>query len=316
LRIFRAGLIVSVLAVAAGCSDPPITPDPIPDAPTLTCPATVQAVTVGSPVPIFFTVPAAVGGQTPVPVTCSVAPGTAFPLGSTAVSCTATDSLNRTASCNFTVTVSAVPRISKTKFLAFGDSLTFGRCGAAPTVCTGGYIPRLDELLLTRYWRQSFTFNNAGVPGERAATGEARLGSELSRYNPEVLLLMHGTNDLLASPATSAQALVSLENMVVMAQARGVTVFIATVPPIAPGGPSASSIPLVVPYNNGIKAIAARRGVQVVDIYTPLNADTARYYSGNDVHPLAEGYKVMGETWYAAISAALENTPTSAMSRR
>jgi lysophospholipase L1-like esterase len=253
--------------------------------------------------------------MSPVPVTCSATPGAAFPLGSSAVTCTATDALSRQASCNFIVTVTVVPRISKTKFLAFGDSITFGRCGPAPTECKGGYVPRLHELLLTRYWRQSFTVTNVGISGERAAVGEARLSSELNRYNPDVLLLMEGTNDLLAAPPTTNQALRALEDMVATAQSRGITVFIATVPPIAPGGPSASSIPLVAPFNDAIKVMAARRGVRVVDIFTALNADIPRYYSGNDVHPIAEGHKVMGETFYAAISAALENTP-AAMSKR
>jgi hypothetical protein len=42
------------------------------------------------------------------------------------VQCTATDTLNRSNSCSFTVTVSRTPQLSVTKFLAFGDSITAG----------------------------------------------------------------------------------------------------------------------------------------------------------------------------------------------
>lgn len=258
--------------------------------------------------PVTFTVPTAVNGKLPVTVTCSRPSGSAFSLGSTAVTCTATDALARQASCNFNVTVTVTPKISKTKFLAFGDSITFGRCGPAPAVCPP-YTVRLEELLRARYTEQNFLVVTRGFPGDTTSMGEDRLPNELSAYNPEVLLLMEGTNDLTA--ATSASKTIgSLDQMIFDARARGVTaIFLATVPPIAPGGPNNSVIPSVAPLNAQIRDLAARRSVQLVDVYAALNADVPRYYVDNDLHPTAEGLRVIGETFYAAIRAALDITP-------
>ena len=50
------------------------------------------------------------------PSTCTPASGHMFPIGTTTVTCTATDSLNRQATCSFNVTVSKLPPLSKTRF--------------------------------------------------------------------------------------------------------------------------------------------------------------------------------------------------------
>ena len=66
------------------------------------------------------------GGEGTVNVTCSPPSGETFPIGMTPVQCTATDSLGRTGTCAFGVTVSKLAQLSKTKYLAFGDSITAG----------------------------------------------------------------------------------------------------------------------------------------------------------------------------------------------
>lgn len=305
-------LVATLTGLAACGSSPTAPPPPVPDAPTLSCPASASIESLdGAPAPFTFTVPSAVGGQTPVSVTCSRAPGSLFQLGATVVSCIATDALSRQATCNFNVTVTVTPRISKTKFLALGDSITEGRCGPKPNMCPPWTL-RLDELLRGRYTRQAFVVTNRGISGERAPAGEDRLLSELNAYNPEVLLLMEGTNDLTAIPPDAAEALESLEDMIDLAKGRGITVFLATIAPIAPGGPNSAVIPLVAPFNASIRTLAARKGVPLVDVYSALNADIARYYVGDDLHPTGEGLRLIGETFYSAIRAALDTTPGGA----
>jgi hypothetical protein len=132
----------------------------------------------------------------------------------------------------------------------------------------------------------------------------------LSTVNPEVLMLMEGTNDLNNGASNIPEALESLEDMINIARQRGVTsIFLATIAPIAPGGPSSSTIPLVFPFNSEIRNLAARKGVTLVDVYSALNADLPRYYAGDDLHPLAEGHRVIGETFYESIRTTLDITP-------
>lgn len=261
--------------------------------------------------PLSFTVPTAVGGKLPVPVTCSAQPGAAFPVGSTIVTCTATDALGRQASCNFNVTVTVTPRISKTRFLAFGDSITFGRCGPKeplPNTCPP-YTARLGELLRARYTQQTFVIATSGIGGERATEGEDRLPGELATYNPEVLLLMEGTNDMLSNPLEEDEALESLEDMVNAGINRGIRVFLATLPPILPRGPNDFAVDRVVRFNAEIRDLAARKGISLVEVFGALNADLNRYYTIDDVHPNNNGLRLIGETFYAAIRSTLDTTP-------
>jgi hypothetical protein len=71
---------------------------------TLACPAPSATSYDGKPVVMSFSA-LINGGTQPVTAVCSPPSGTAFPVGTTAVSCVATDAVRRTASCSTTATV-------------------------------------------------------------------------------------------------------------------------------------------------------------------------------------------------------------------
>ena len=198
---FRRALIVLCWAGAAGCHSPsPPTPPPTTDAfptgPQITCPASPGTLTsaTGQPIPVQYGAAIASGGAPSVTVACSPQSGSLFPVGSTSVVCTATDSRSRTNSCNFTVVVQQPPRITLTQFEAFGDSITWGEDGqndgCATTsgelkilrqrgqlqpecqVPTGRTYPEaLTQSLAARYVTQSPVVANAGCRGEAAGSG-------------------------------------------------------------------------------------------------------------------------------------------------
>ena len=140
------------------------------------------------------------GGQQPVTAGCSPHSGSAFDIGSTRVTCGASDALQQTANCAFQVTVLGPPKLAVTRFLAFGDSITAGVVSSS----TGGtrldvhnaYPARLQRGLASRYLTQNMRVINAGMPGEEASEAVGRFNADLGRYRPEVALLMEGTNDL------------------------------------------------------------------------------------------------------------------------
>jgi hypothetical protein len=77
------------------------------EAPMIACPSPVNVSTDGGQCSavVQYTVPTATDNCTTVNTVCYPAPGYAFPKGATTVTCTATDGMNNTASCTFTVTV-------------------------------------------------------------------------------------------------------------------------------------------------------------------------------------------------------------------
>ncbi|GAA4899229.1 arylesterase [Ferrimonas pelagia] len=96
--------------------------------------------------------------------------------------------------------------------LAFGDSLTAG-VGATPG---GDYPNQLAELT-------GLSVVNAGLSGELAVQGKARLPGLLAQVQPDLVLLMSGGNDFLRD-RPRAQVRADLAEMIEQAQASGALV--------------------------------------------------------------------------------------------
>ena len=113
------------------------------------------------------------------------------------------------------------PLSSDAVILAFGDSLTFGT-GATPDT---SYPAVLSQLL----GRQVV---NAGVPGELSSQGLLRLPELLEQTSPELVILVHGGNDLLRKQNRD-QLEQNLSQMITLIRQHGAQVILASVP--APG---------------------------------------------------------------------------------
>lgn len=322
--------VLPVLLVMAGCggdssSDTPTRPDPIPTGPTITCPANVAATTTTTTAQVAYPAPATAGGQLPVTVACTPGSGSQFSVGSTNVSCTATDALNRQASCSFSVSVTRLPTLQRTSFLAFGDSVTAGEI-TVPTSSASGfegfpsfklvvvsaasYPTQLQALLRTRYITQqaAITMANAGVPGERATQGAQRFPSVMSQVRPEVVLLLEGYNDLsLLGSAGVNPVATAIETMARDARTRGVRVFIASLTPPRSGGRNTLPAGIVTNLNARLRTIAMGEGAVFVDLYQALVSNITLYIGVDGLHPTEVGYQRMAETFFAAIQANLEN---------
>jgi lysophospholipase L1-like esterase len=317
-----------LVVVAASCSGTNVQPTPIDD-PVVSCPADITVTQHGSQPPtVTYDTPTASKGTAPVTVSCSPASGTQFQPGTATVKCEATDSRQHKGSCSFSVVVNDIPQLLKTKFMAFGDSLTegktslirsgivvAGKCPVTPSNPSGicfingpSYVEQLNTKMTARYQDQKITIVAEGLGNEEAGEGKLRLAGDLDIYGPDVLLLLEGVNDLLhtTDPTKLSGAensiIDALQTMIRAAKTRQVKVYLATLTPLSPTrqAAQAAEIPIV---NSRIRALASQEGAVLVDMYAAITLDLV---GADGIHLKPEGYVVMADTWLQAIQATLE----------
>jgi acyl-CoA thioesterase I len=246
--------------------------------------------------------------------------GEMFPIGTTEVKCTATDSLNRKGECSFNVTVSKLAQLSKTRYLAFGDSITAGEVtfpvGSLSTGATIGkqviipgvaYPAVLERTLVGRYPSQAITVVNAGLGGEKTVNARARFFQTLSSVQPQVVLLLAGYNDIPGGADGAASSAASeVDIMVAEARNRGMLVFLATATPPRPNGNRTIGQLFIDDWNNRMRTVAARQGAVLVDLYAAMVSDVNRYIGVDGLHPTEVGYTKIADTFFQAIQANLE----------
>lgn len=273
-RLHGAALVMTVLAAGCGSDPSPTTPT-APETPTaalMACPAAISRQSVDAlPVAVSWDPPTVAG----LPVdkgSCAPVSGTAFPIGSSSVTCTA-DQPSLATACSFLVTITPPDTSLRfTRFMAFGDSITEGFVSDAFPVPAGtspvgilallraargrtfpgistaiqplsAYPAQLLTLLAPAYATLPIGVTNAGISGERAAQGVSRIMGALQSARPEVLLLLEGINDIdLAAlldqigPRTGVLDIspiaADLRSMVLIAQGLGVEVLLATLTPV------------------------------------------------------------------------------------
>jgi len=335
-RRARSGLTVLLLVGAIfgadRCASPakPTPVDPYPDGPKITCPAPPSTVTAptSAGVSVQYGTATATGGAPPVNTTCTPSNGSIFNIGTTMVTCVASDSRQRTDQCSFTVVVQQPARLIATSFVGFGDSITAGEDGrAALTAPAAAARPRLllpasqtypgvlEQLLRGRYTTQSPTVANSGLPGEKAGASPTltRFANTLSLGNFQVVLIMEGSNDIVDRDAGEIPAAIQgLRNMIQMAKGRNVKPLLATVPPMVPNTQRGLAWDLVPALNGDIRKLAASENVPLVDIEAAFGSSYGQYIGTDGLHPNPQGYAKIADTFFGVIRGTLESATTAA----
>jgi lysophospholipase L1-like esterase len=329
----RLSLLGGIALLASACATPTSATAPL----SLSCPSIPIATSQnGGPVVVTYSTPTMKNGTSTLLTTCTPQSGSAFPVGTTNVTCQSTVSDDRVASCRFGVTVQSPARLSYTRFLSFGDSITEGKVSPplSPTLRfqlslldpdaqlailesrllvfnDKAYPYHLQLRLGSRYPQQTIRIDNDGVGAEYVSlgfesSGAARLPSSLSANNPEVLLLMEGTNDMLNASGPDT-AILALEQMVNLVLGQGRKVVMATIPPTRPVGTLRfNQLQRIPGFNTRVRSLAAAKNVPVADVYAAINADVARYIGEDHLHPTELGYQVIADTFLATVRSAFE----------
>lgn len=211
------------------------------------------------------------------------------------------------------------PTLTITKIMAFGDSLTEGESlgqlfvpAHDPTTpgVTTSYPFKLDALLKSIYTNQTADVKvyNLGAGGERVVGSQAkdRLNTALGTFSPDVLLLLHGVNNVNATDPILT-IVESIEELVELAYARGVKqVFIGNLPPQIPTA-KATGGARIAEFNSWLPSVAAEEGATLVDIHSNIN--TATMLMADGLHLNETGNVKLAELFYAAIKAKYHREP-------
>jgi lysophospholipase L1-like esterase len=327
----RTWIVVPALVFTAACgSHTPVTPTPVVNAPQIACPAdmTIHGIT-GASQAVTYSAPTVTGGTSPVTTSCTQASGASFSLGTTSVSCTASDAMARQAACSFNVTLTG-QSISVTKYDAVGDSLTAGENGLLSLIdLPNAYPTRLQSALETMYPGQGVSVVNRGTNGEFVEETALRIRGYIASDRPGAVLLLSGYNNLLnggcriadgpsdpACPHTVEDVWIGVRDCIrhsKEAPSNVAYVFVSTLTPPGPLGTGISDRRIrndaIVQVNSRIRQVAATEGATLVDTYPLFVGHEAEYVDTDGLHLRPAGYQVLADTFFAAITSKIPQTP-------
>ncbi len=206
----------------------------------------------------------------------------AFPLRLLGVAALSLALLAPLIGCNKPPTQTAIP--AGATVLAFGDSITHGT-GAA----SGEDWPTLLAA------KTGWNLVNAGVPGDTAQAGKARIASLLSQHQPALVIIGLGGNDFIRRrPADQVKE--DLRDILRQVKAAGTPAVMLAVPApslLAAVASHLSDAPLY-------EALSSEEGVALVeDVIARVLSDNA--LKADAIHPNAEGYRRMAEQIFASL---------------
>lgn len=164
------------------------------------------------------------------------------------------------------------PLSSEATIVAFGDSLTEG-VGASKSASYPSQLAQITGLNVV----------NAGISGETTDRGLARFEDVLEQYNPELVILLEGGNDILRNH-NQIQTKQNLAEMIAIARQRNVQLLLV-------GVPEKNLFSAVADFYDELAEeyqLAYMRG-ELSDLLK-----TSKYKS-DQIHLNARGYRVLAE---------------------
>lgn len=178
------------------------------------------------------------------------------------------------------------------RFVALGDSQTEGLNDTDGRGGFRGWADRLAEILTVR--NPHLCYANLAVRGRLLGAIRAEQLAPALAMRPDLATVMGGLNDILQTSYRVADAIGHLDAMLAALREAGATVLTNTFPDIAPVAPLFARLqPRIDAYNDGIRAVAARRGAGVVDFAAHATGSDRRIWSADRIHANAFGHSLI-----------------------
>jgi lysophospholipase L1-like esterase len=189
------------------------------------------------------------------------------------------------------------------RFVVLGDSLSaWAFAPRSYTPSTAGVWPAV----LDHMDADLVLVHNSAVPGNTTAQMAARLNHDVFAYDPDVLFVLGGTNDV-GKDWPVATTVANLRAIVRAAKARGIDVVLLTIPPN--NGIYRSELKRLVQTNVLLKRMAAQEGITVADDYAALVSSSGRlpnaYCARDHIHLTAHGEQALAQAVYRTLHPLL-----------
>jgi lysophospholipase L1-like esterase len=199
------------------------------------------------------------------------------------------------------------PRLARSRFLAFGDSLTAGT--TSPSIAAAlsagppqSYPFQLLLMLTAEYPEIPFEVFNEGKAGEASDEGAKRLPELVRSIRPEVVILLHGINDVSSNGVT--RTIANINSMARNARLAGADVIITTMPPERAGSSRAIDPDMLARFNDGLRDMARGEDALLVDLAAEFGDTNLIGFDG--LHPTDAGYRRIATLIFQRIRSAYE----------
>jgi lysophospholipase L1-like esterase len=158
-----------------------------------------------------------------------------------------------------------------------------------------------------------------GISAQTTSQMLLRMRPDVVALKPKAVVILAGTNDIAGNtgPMTDEDIEGNLASMAEVATANGIKVVLASITPVsayhaANGAPPQTArrpVARIQKINDWMRAYAAAHKHVYLDYYSEMIDNTGMLkseFSGDDLHPTAEGYAVMAPLAEAAIVQALK----------
>jgi lysophospholipase L1-like esterase len=209
--------------------------------------------------------------------------------------------------------VLSAPVRAQLRYIAFGDSITFG----VGDTNEKGYPFRLRRIL-EKSQSEEVQVVKSGVPGEETSEALSRINSALAGGG-DAIFLMEGTNDVtrIDEGVLSMETVIAnLDSLALSAKRRGVEPIHATIIPRSPKALRDRNNNLTLELVRNIRGLAADRRRRFVDVFHAYDPELVEdfydlyYFAGYDPigHPNEEGYKLIAQT-FADVLLGVDTMP-------